>query len=188
MRDHLQRCISVRYAPLSYVFHEDDAVPATVPALALNQPYLTEHGSIEDELVARADHNDGLFRDDNATVYFKLEEALRGSQYAPSIKPFQKRRDGRNAFISLGNQFAGTDKWELELKKQDSILHNRKWRAQGNYTLEKFCQYHCNAYVMIISCSQHVSYQLPNEHTRARYLLDAIECNDPPLLAAIANR
>ena len=67
-RDHLHRCIGVRYAPLSYVVCEDEAVPATVPALAPNQPYLTEHGSIEDELVARADHNDGLFRDDNATV------------------------------------------------------------------------------------------------------------------------
>ena len=109
-RNHLHRCISVRYAPLSYVVREDDAVQATVPALALNQPYSTEHGSIEDELVARADHNDGLFRDNNATVYFKLEEAMRGSQYAPSIKPFQKRRNGSNAFISLGNQFAGTDK------------------------------------------------------------------------------
>ena len=36
-------------------------------------------------------------------------------------------------------------------------------------------------------CSQHVEYQLPNAHTRVGYLLDAIECNDAPLQAALAN-
>ena len=39
----------------------------------------------------------------------------------------------------------------------------------------------------MVSCSRHVVYQLPNEHTRICYLLDAIEWNDPPLQAAIAN-
>ena len=39
----------------------------------------------------------------------------------------------------------------------------------------------------MVYCSRHVAYQLPNEHTRVGYLHDAIECNDPPLQAAIAN-
>ena len=39
----------------------------------------------------------------------------------------------------------------------------------------------------MVACAEHVDYQLPNEHTRVTYLLDAIECNDPPLQAAIAN-
>ena len=73
------------------------------------------------------------------------------------------------------------------MKKQDAILHTRKWRGQGNYTLERFCQQHCNAYVTMQECSQHVEYQLPNAHTRVGCLLDAIECNDAPLQAALAN-
>ena len=39
----------------------------------------------------------------------------------------------------------------------------------------------------MVSCSQHVAYQRPNKHTCVGYILDAIECNDPPLQAAIAN-
>ena len=138
--------------------------------------------SLEDDLLVHE-----LKRDDNAQVYYKLEEATRGTQYAATIKPFQKRRNGREAFESIQNQYAGADKWETELKKQDAILHTRKWRGQGNYTLERFCQHHRNAYVTMQECSQHIEYQLPNEHTRVGYLLDAIECNDAPLQAAMAN-
>ena len=36
------------------------------------------------------------------------------------------------------------------------------------------------------ACAQHIAYQLPNEHTRVTYLLDAIECSDAPLQAAMA--
>ena len=35
-------------------------------------------------------------------------------------------------------------------------------------------------------CASHVPYQLPNEHTRVGYLLEAIQCPDPGLQAAIA--
>ena len=42
----------------------------------------------------------GLFRQDNAAVYYKIEEAVRGTNYADSIKPFQARKDGRGAFLS----------------------------------------------------------------------------------------
>ena len=35
-------------------------------------------------------------------------------------------------------------------------------------------------------CIRHVDFQLPNELTRVTFLLDAIECNDAPLQAAMA--
>lgn len=186
-RDHLNRCIGVRHVPLVCVMREDENAPATVPVLAPNQPYSIEYGLIEDKLIARADHTDGLFRNNNMTACFKLEEAARGAQCAATIKPFQRAHNGRKSFLSLEKQFAGVYKWELELKKQDSIHHNRKWRGKGNNALQRFCQYLCNAYAQMASCSQHVAYQLPNEHTYVGYLLDVIECNSPPLQAAIAN-
>ena len=37
------------------------------------------------------------------------------------------------------------------------------------------------------ACAVHVEYQLPNEHTRVGYVLDAIENTHAPLLAAMAN-
>ena len=99
---------------------------------ALNQPYTEDHGSIEEDLVAQAYHIHELFKDDNAAVYYKLEEATRATSYAASIQPFQRRRNERAAFESLTKQYAGADKWELELRKQDRLIHTRKWRGQNN--------------------------------------------------------
>ena len=139
------------------------------------------------DLVERASHTHGLFREDNASLYFKLEEATRGTTYAATINPYQRTKNGRQAFLALKSQYAGDDKWESILKKQDAILHSRRWKGQNNFSLERFCQIHRNAYVQMQSCTQHVQYQLPNEHSRVGYLLDGLENNDAGLQAAIAN-
>jgi hypothetical protein len=47
--------------------------------------------------------------------------------------------------MALTSQYAGKDKWEQELKKQDDLLHTRVWRGQSNFTLERFVQQHRNA-------------------------------------------
>ena len=184
--DHLERCVGIRCVPLAYVIR-DEVVPPPITAQAPNQPYTLEHGSLEADLVVRASHAHGLYKADNKAVYFKIEEATRTTQYAASIKTFQRGKDGRAAFEALKKQYAGVDKWESTLKQMDTLLHTRKWRGQNSYTLEKFCQHHRNAYVQMQSCAEHVEYQLPNEHTRVGYLLDAIESTDAKLLAAIAN-
>ena len=186
-RDHCHRCIGKRHIPLAYVIRKDVTVPALCPALATDQPYTELYGSIEEDLIHRASHTHGLYRNDNAVVYYKLEEATRGTVYADSIKPFQRKKDGRGAFEALTKQYAGVDKWEAEIKKQSHLLHTRKWKGQSNFTLEKFVQQHRNAYVSMQACSQHVDYQLPNELTRVRYLLDALENDDAGLQAAMAS-
>ena len=93
-RDHLQRCIGVRNVPLIYVQREVVAVLPECPPLNPGQPYSTQHGSIEEDLIARASHTHGLYHDDRTVVYYKLEEATRGTPYADSIKPFHNKRMG----------------------------------------------------------------------------------------------
>ena len=69
----------------------------------------------------------------------------------------------------------------------DNLLNTRKWKGQSNFPLERFIQQHRNAYVSMHACTQHVNYQLPNEHSRVGYVLDDIENTHPPLLATMAN-
>jgi hypothetical protein len=183
--DFLHRKIGVRMVPLAYVVR-DLVVPGEAPALAVGLPHSAEHGSVEDEMIARASHTNALFRDDNSSVYYLLEEATRGTSYAPTIKPYQRSKQGREAWRSLVNQYAGEDKWQAELKRQDELLHNRVWKGQSNFSLEKFIAQHRNAYVSMRQCAEHVTFQLPNERTRVSYMLDAIQCNDPGLQAAMA--
>ena len=146
-----------------------------------------EAGSVEKELIARASHNHPLFREDNGLVYFKLEAATRGTAYAASIKPFQCARNGRGALEALLTQFAGTDKWDAEIKKQESLLHTHVWKGQSNYGLENHYAAHHQTYVQLQATSEHIEYQLPNEHSRVGYLINSIQHNNPGLQAGLAN-
>ena len=122
-------------------------VAAVVPPLEPGQPFLVLNGSIEGDMIYQASHTHGLYRDDNATVYYNMEEATRGTHFADSIKPFQSRKYGRIALEAMEIQYAGQDKLDAEIKKMDTLLHTRKWKGQSNSPLEKYVQQHRNAYV-----------------------------------------
>ena len=186
-RTFLHRIIGVRLIPLAYVIREKVEVPAAAPPLATDQPHSSLHGSVEAELVARASHGHPLYRDDNSAVYYALEEATRTTIYAASIKPFQRAKDGRGAWLAMIGQYAGEDKWQSEIKRQDDLLHTRQWKGQSNFSLESFIGQHRNAFVSMTQCAEHVPFQLPNPHTRVGYLLEGIKCSDAGLQAAMAS-
>jgi hypothetical protein len=185
-RDYLHRMVGVRTIPLAYVIRPIVAVPP-ITAIAAGAPHSLEHEAIEIELIARANHIHPLYRDDNSTVYYKLEEATRATSYAASIKPFQRTKNGRDAWLALSNQYAGKDKWEAEIKRHEQLLHTRLWKGQSNFTLDRFIAQHRNAFVSMQAAAEHITYQLPNEHSRVGYLLDAIQCSDAGLQAAMAS-
>ena len=90
--DHLNRCIGARYVPLSYVIRPKEAVSALCPPLFMDQPYSDMHRSVEGDMIACVSHSSGLYKTDNASAYYKLEEATRSTIYVASIAPFQKRK------------------------------------------------------------------------------------------------
>ena len=47
----------------------------------------------------------------------------------------------------LMNQYAGDNKWEAELKKQNNLLHTCIWKGQLSFLLEGFIAQHRNIYV-----------------------------------------
>jgi hypothetical protein len=110
-----------------------------------------------------------LYRDDNL-----LEQATRATSYAASIKPFQRTKNGRDAWLALTNQYAGKDKWESKITRHEQLLHTRMWKGQSNFPLDKSIAQHRNAFVSLQAASEHVTYQLPNEHSRVGFLLTAI--------------
>ena len=183
--DYLSRTIGARTIPLTYIIREDADVPPIGP-ITPGQPFSAEYTSVEEELIARATHDHPLYRNDNASVYYALEEALRSTSYASSLKAFQRPRNGRAAWFAIMKQYAGEDKWEAELKRQDNLLHTARWRGQSTFTLERFIAQHRHAFVSMSQCAEHVTYQLPNEYTRVTFLLDAIETTDAALQAAMA--
>ena len=191
-KDFLSRVVGVRYIPLSYVIRDDAEVPDPAAPLQTDnngniiRPYSEETGSVEAELVLRASHAHPLYRDDNKSVYHYLEEATRSTQYASSLSPFQRRKDGRGAWLALTQQFAGRDKWEAEIKKQKEILHTWKWSGSGKFPLESFVAKHRAAYIAFQQAAEHIPCPVPVGFERVRWLLEAIETTDAQLSAQIA--
>jgi hypothetical protein len=112
---------------------------------------------------------------------------MRAISHAASIKPFQRTKNGRDAWLALTDQHAGNDKWEAKIKRQEQLLHTRLWKGQSNFALERFVAQHRNACVSMQAAAENVTYQLPNEHSRVGFLLDAIQCDDAGLQAAMAS-
>ena len=73
--------------------------------------------------------------------------------YADSMKPFQYSKYGRSARLDHTNQYAGEEKWEAQIKKQNELLHTRNRTGQSNFTLERFIQHHRNAYIFMQDCA-----------------------------------
>ena len=107
--------------------------------------------------------------------------------YTALIKPFQHAKNRRGAYAALTSQYAGRDKWESEIHRQDDLLHNQVWKGQSNFPLEGFVAQHLNAFVSMQQCAEHVSFQLLNEHMKVGYLLEGIQSMDPGLQAAMAS-
>lgn len=185
--DYLAQIIGKQNAPLSYVIRAEEAVPHPCPDAAPTKVHAGIYDLIEHELIARASHAHVLFHEDNETVYFKIEEAVRGTSYAPSIKPFTRAKNGRGAFLALTSQHAGEDKWNDAIKTAENTINNVRWRGNGSYVLEKFCSQHRNAHTKMVEAALHVTYQVPDETTRVRHLLEHIDTSDAQLQAAIAS-
>lgn len=184
--DYLHQCIGARNIPLAYVICKNTAVPVTCPALANNKPHLEEHGLIEADTIARGLHTGAAYQHDNKSVYFKLEEATRSTNKAATIKPFQRTKDSRAAYLALIAQHASKDQWHALIQQHNKILHNVKWKGNMNYFLDKHCQQQRNSFAQIVHAAEHVPYEVPNDHTRVTYLFKSIENSDPGLQAAIA--
>ena len=99
--DYESICVGRREIPNVYVLRSVVAVPTTTPDFLPDLPYSEEYGSVEGELIARASHSHPAFRGDSSDIYFNLEESTRGTQYAASLAPFKRTKDGRGGIMPL---------------------------------------------------------------------------------------
>ena len=137
-------------------------------------------------MISQLSYEHPVFDDDNATYFNHLEEATRGSIIAATIQPFKRRQNGRGAWRAIIAQHCGDDKWEAEIKSSDDFLKTKIWKGNTNHSLERFMEKHSSAYITLQQCAEHVTYQIPHDRTRVKYLIDAINCNEPGVVAALS--
>ena len=182
--------------PLRYVLRDKVVVPpeaadpleAYVPAtgnnLSVPGAYFGTSRSLMEELVARLPHTGPIYRNDNATVYQKIEEAARGTSCESTIKVFSRRKDGRGAFQALIANHAGDVKYRAIAKKRQNLLQNIKWTG-NSYPLESHVSNHRQAYDDLNECAGHITTNVPSEPQRVEFLIDSITSKDTTLQATI---
>jgi hypothetical protein len=74
-------------------------------------------------------------------------------QYAASMKPFQRTKHGRDAWLAL-------------VRRGKAIF------------LEYYVAHHRSVDIDMTLCADQVQYQFPNERTRVAYIFDGIPCDD----------
>ena len=104
--DFLHQVIGSRHISLSYLVRENVEASDPAPPLLENKCYSEEHGSVMGELIARATHDHTKYKDDNEKLYSFLEEATRSTQYASSIRPYSRAKNGREAYLAIKRQYA----------------------------------------------------------------------------------
>ena len=120
-KDCLYRTYGLRKAPLPYVVRDDvDVLDEADDPLKQGKAY-GEAGLVLDKMIKRLDHDDPLYKSDNALVYSMLEEATRGTVYASIIKPFSRYKDGHSAWLLMVSSHAGTNMWEQLYKDRSKV-------------------------------------------------------------------
>ena len=91
MQDFWGKVIGVRNVPLVYIVWEIAQVHMLPPPIVPNRPFYGEHGSVEQEMIAKLLHEHPVVDNDNGTCFNHLEEATRGTIIAATIHPFKRR-------------------------------------------------------------------------------------------------
>ena len=187
LKIHLMSVIGKRGIPLYYVVRPESAVAVAPPPLLPDQAYSEEHGSVENELIARASHTHALWKVDNRMVFDIIERATRGNPaFSGTITAFRRNKDGRGAFMAYQSQHAGKDVWERNIRGAEFFLQNHKWNGAGNIKFITHAGKHRSYYIDLTEAAEHVPVECPNERSRVTWLLDSIDCKDADLLAAVA--
>ena len=96
-------------------------------------------------------------------------------------------KEQEGSLASTTSQYASQGKSEVVIKKLEQVLQKSVWKGQSSFTLETIIAPHCNAFVTILACAEHIQYELPNKFSWVAFLLDNIQCSTAQLQATMAS-
>ena len=109
-----------------------------------------------------------------------------GTSQISAIIRFPRTRYGKGAMGTLVSQFSGKVFWESTINDAQDYFINKQWSGTTHQTLKAHIDCHQSAFVSLWEASDHVSHQLPNNHTKLGYLIDSITSTDVNIVDALA--
>ena len=123
------------HGPLCYVLCDNTDAPGEYKDPILLNTYYGQSEILLEEFIERLPHEGPIFKNDNATVYMMIDQAVQGSSIGSTIKSYSRKNYGRLAFKALISNHAGETKYRGIMKKRMNLLQNIKWNGR-TYTLE----------------------------------------------------
>jgi hypothetical protein len=138
-----------------------------------------EYGSIEEELIRTMRLNTKEAKRDKERVWNVLKPAIQsglGTYYA-HIRPFEKTKDGRAAYLALCDFFETAASTNSQLQQATTDIQITRFTGYGRFTFEQYIHKFINAYTTLEKCGEGYT-----ERRKVTEFLDGI--TDPRLATA----
>ena len=177
--DSIQDYLGIRLGrtkiPLAYVVRREVAVPA-----AGGDPP-DNYDTHQDEMIARASHdvaNNEAYPYDNRMVWDLIAGWVRDTECWIHVKPFQRRRDGRGAYLAIYNHYLGVNTVNNQARTAEAKLNKLEYKSEGRrWGLEKYIQQFKKQYEILRNLEEMEgsTYSAPDAGTMVRKFIDGVK-------------
>lgn len=174
IEEWLRGCLGVTHIPLAYVIRENEDVP-----LHTDDPE-ANYSSKQDELIARAPITDEHgahtpnYLTDRTRVWELLSELTRDQECWSYVRPAQRSRNGRLAFMGLKGHYLGQNNVDNMSTKAERRLETTTYTGEKrNWNFEKYVRMHIDQHAILEGLTMH-GYAGIDNRSKVRHLLKGI--------------
>ena len=175
LAEYLRACPGETKIPLSYVIRKGRAVPPEQ-----QDPPANYHDSF-DEMINRAPHfkeneiEHPTYVNDNHAVWQIISDWCRDDPCWTYVKPHQRRRDGRGAFLALWNHYLGPNNIDNAATMAERRLEVTTYDGEKRrWNFERFVKTHKDQHTILDNLREH-GYAGIDERSKVRHLLNGIK-------------
>ena len=176
VEEYFRNHLGHQKTPLSYITRRDVDVPPHIGDPQAN------YTVVQDEMVRRAPHIDtngnptDHYHIDNQRVWTLISELTRDHKCWTYVKPFQRARDGRAAFLALRAHYLGTNMVNNMASGAETKLQNATYSKEGKrWNFESYVSTHKEQHQILQQLEEDHNYKGLDEGTKVRFLLAGIK-------------
>ena len=176
IEEYLRNHLGHTKIPLAYVVRKEQDVPLHATDPQENYPV------VQDEMIRRAPHLDATgnktesFNIDNRRVWTLISELTRDHKCWTYVKPHQRARDGREAFLALRKHYLGTNNVNNMASSAETKLQNTSYTKEGKrWNFETYVSLHKEQHQILQQLEDDHQYKGIDEGSKDRFLLAGIK-------------
>jgi hypothetical protein len=179
VEEYIRGHLGVKKVPLSYGIRKDATVTPEADDPSTNYTILAE------EMIARApiegataDSWCDTFAQDNIKIWNLLSTIFRGTEIWTYLKPFQRARDGRGAYLNAWDHYLGPDHVDNMASRAERTLETTSYAGEKRrWNFEKFVSMHKKQHTVLENLTEQ-GYSGIDDRSKVRHLLAGIKTKE----------